>query len=437
VRFGATALVLATASAHAAGRPPLTTAVRFDAGDPRSLYVATTFGLLVSHDDGCSFRWICEANIGYGGVFDPKYAIARDGSIFATTFTGLEVSRDGGCSFAMATAERPVNDPDRIADTWIDAIDLGPDGAVWVGTAESGKPNDVYVSLDNGSTFASVGLSSPTIWWKSVRVAPSDARRVYVTGYEVAAPVAGGTRPRAHLLASDDGGARWTASPLAGVALGATPIVLALAVDPRDRDVVYVASWGAAGTRGDVLYRSRDGGATLERVLVAAGTIRDVAIVDERTVIVATTVASGPSLVGGPAYRSTDGGATFGPLPGAPQLACVARRADGVLFGCASNWAPDNMAIARSDDRGATWQRVARLSELAGPLSCEDGTGEQIRCARPWPALQRQLGANGPSPTCLAPAPTRTSSGGCCDAGGAPGGALVILVAFALRRRRA
>ena len=90
------ALVLASGIAHANGRPPLTNGVFFKSGDPHSQYVRTTFGLLISHDDGTTFNWVCEQNIGYGGVFDPKYAIATDGTIFATTFTGLRVSRDGG-----------------------------------------------------------------------------------------------------------------------------------------------------------------------------------------------------------------------------------------------------------------------------------------------------------------------------------------------------
>jgi hypothetical protein len=66
------AALLYPAAALANGRPPLTNGVHFRPGDNHSLYVATTFGLLVSHDDGCSFRWICEQNIGYGGTFDPK-----------------------------------------------------------------------------------------------------------------------------------------------------------------------------------------------------------------------------------------------------------------------------------------------------------------------------------------------------------------------------
>ena len=63
----ALALVLAASAAHANGRPPLTNGIHFKPNDPHSLYVATTFGLLISHDDGCTMNWICEGNIGYGG----------------------------------------------------------------------------------------------------------------------------------------------------------------------------------------------------------------------------------------------------------------------------------------------------------------------------------------------------------------------------------
>ena len=57
---------------------------------------------------------------------------------------------------------------------------------MWVGTAESGQPNDIYMSMDNGVTFTSRGMQSSTIWWKSVKVAPTNMARVYAAGYEVA-----------------------------------------------------------------------------------------------------------------------------------------------------------------------------------------------------------------------------------------------------------
>src|SRR5689334_16048118 len=132
--------------ASASGRPPVTSGIFFRPGDARSIFVRSTFGLLVSRDDGCSFRWVCEQAIGYGGQFDPKYAATADGTIFATTFTGLRVSRDGGCTWTTATADRPARDPGRVADIWVDALDLGPGGELWIATAESGRPNDVYRS---------------------------------------------------------------------------------------------------------------------------------------------------------------------------------------------------------------------------------------------------------------------------------------------------
>jgi hypothetical protein len=84
VRLGllAIACALAPALASANGRPPMTNGIHFRPGDAESLYVATTFGLLVS-PDGCQFHWLCEDNIG---------------------FDGLRVSRDGGCSFETASS---------------------------------------------------------------------------------------------------------------------------------------------------------------------------------------------------------------------------------------------------------------------------------------------------------------------------------------------
>ena len=168
VRMAVLALVLATAVAYANGRPPLTNGIFFRPGDAHSLYLRTTFGLLISHDDGCTFDWVCEQNIGYGGQFDPKYAIATDGTIFATTFTGLRVSHDGGCSFQNTGP-----------GIWIDAIDIGPTGEVWIGTAESGQPNDVYASSNNGVEFSSRSssrTSSLSVTRASVRSKRSDLR---------------------------------------------------------------------------------------------------------------------------------------------------------------------------------------------------------------------------------------------------------------------
>jgi len=435
------AAMLWPAVALANGRPPLTNGVHFQPGDNHSLYVATTFGLLVSHDDGCSFRWICEQNVGYGGTFDPKYRIAADGTIFATTYTGLRVSRDGGCAFTTATADQPANAPGRIADTWIDAIDIGPSGEVWVATADGTKPNNIYRSTDNGLSFAPAGMLSQAIWWKSIAIAPSRAQRIYASGYQVAGALADGGQmpPTAHFEITDDDGAHWTESPLAGVSVGSTPLVYAAGVDHGNPDVVFMSSVGANPPTGDRLYRSADGGMTWSEVLATTQPILDVTIEQAGTVLVAT--------LGGGSFQSSPSGTTFAPMTSSPQLACVGQRGDGAVYGCGANWDPDNKAIAKSTD-GTTWSKVFLFVELAGPVDCPAGTPELDTCGGQWPAVQQQFGATRPTACNAEPASDDTpvppkKVGGCCDAGGASLGQLGQLGLFALacgartlRRRR-
>ena len=423
-------------AASANGRAPMTNGVFFEPDDPHAIFIRTTFGLLISRDDGCSFRWVCEKAIGYGGEFDPKYKVAVDGTIFATTFEGLRVSRDGGCTWATATAELAPNAPGRVADIWIDAIDIGPTGELWVATAESARANDVFSSSDNAVTFQPRGLSSPTIWWKSVKVAPSDPQRVYLTGYQVAGRVGGRSSPSAHLKRSDDGGETWTELVLFGtrrdppsMRFGATPIVLVAAVDPLQPDTLLLTSLGANG-KGDRLYRSTDAGYSFDEVLATKNTIRDVLFASDGSVYVASLTGS---------FKSVDNGATFAPLAGSPELQCIGQRGTDPLIACGANWEPDFKAVALSADSSA-WSKVFRFVELAGPLACAPGTTTNAQCEPSWPALQQQFGATGPTcgvaPDQATPPPPKTPAG-CCGAGdGAPLGGLAILGWLAVLRRR-
>ena len=413
-------LVIAIASVsprlHANGRPPLTNGIFFQRNDPHALYVRTTFGLLVSHDDGCSFRWTCEQNIGYGGMFDPSYAIGDDGTLYAATFTGLRVSRDGGCSFTTATAQLPATDPGRISDMYVDGIDLGPTGDVWVVTADTTRTNDVFQSTDGGTTFAPRGLAPLAATWTSVKVAPSDPQRVYVSGYRLVPPTDASSAPVAHVMVTTDGGQMWNEASLAGVQLAATPLVAIAAVDPADPQRVYLISVGASGA-GDRLYRSLDGGMAFTEVLSTGQPIANVVIRDASTAIVATGVGGG--------YVSSDGGGSFAPLAGAPQLSCLGKRSDGSLVGCGTNWDPDFMAVAGSSD-AQHWQKIFRFIELDGPLACAPGTVAHDVCDQQlWPTLRQQFGATGPMCATAIDLPGTEVDGippprppGCCSVGG-------------------
>jgi hypothetical protein len=401
--------MLVASIAHATPAPMLD-GITSDRADPHDVYVASTFGLLVSHDDACSLHWVCAANLGYDGPWDPKYAISHD-AIFATTFRGLAISRDGGCSFTMARD---------LGSKWIDAIDLGPTGDVWVGTAISGAPNEVFVSRSDGATFTPVGLQSPKIFWKSVRVAPSDPGRVYASGYEVAPPTA-------HLESSRDGGSSWTASRLAGVALGSTPIVLVAAVDPTAADTFYLISVGANPPAGDRLYRTTDGGATFADVLDATGAIHDVVIDRARGVLVSTFRHAGTTKAAGLAFRARDG-ITFAPF-GDSSLACLGVAADGALLGCTAT------SLIRSTDDGRSWTELAKLGALAGPLACPAGTPEHDRCnAAEIAALvgpsERACAADADAPIATPTAPRG------CDAGAGSSWLVALLVMVYARASR-
>ncbi|HET9623179.1 MAG TPA: sialidase family protein, partial [Kofleriaceae bacterium] len=237
-------------------------------GRAGELVAEASFGVVVSHDGGCSARWICPAALGDLDDVAPAVRRGRDGALLVTTTRGLRVSHDGGCSFATA---------DGTDDTWIAAIDVATTGEVWLATADGRKANDVLRSTDGGATFAPAGLRSATIWWRGVTVAPGRAARVYASGYEVA-----GAAPRAHVAISDDGGAHWAESALAGVAVAATPLVIVKAVDPGNADRVFASSLGAAPD-GDRLYRSLDGGATWRDVGVT-GAITDVSIAGDTVI---------------------------------------------------------------------------------------------------------------------------------------------------------
>jgi len=117
-------------------------------------------------------------------------------------------------------------------------------------------------------TFATRGMLSPSVWWKSVKVAPSNTQVVYVAGYQVAGA------PTARLYRSEDGGAAWTERPLFGeqrdpptMQFGATPIVLVAAVDPKQPNTLFLTSLEANPPKGDRLYRSTDAGVTFKQVL--------------------------------------------------------------------------------------------------------------------------------------------------------------------------
>jgi uncharacterized protein (TIGR03382 family) len=441
------ALVAVAAPAWAHGQYPITRSVIFQPGMAPNYLLGTTFGLMVTHDDGGHFDIVCEQTVGYGGVYEPKFEFAADGTIYATTPTGLRISRDGGCTFETATEALPSGDPARFADQQVLAITLGPDQAIWAATGTAATVNKIYVSRDGGHTFAAAGLDSTTINWNGLAVAPGNALRVYATGQQPtqALPDAGLIQPTVQLRRTDDGGATWTELPITDLSFAINPDLAMLGVAPGNPDTVFVASLGAAGT-GDRLYRSTDAGAHWTAVLDTAFAIRGLVFRKDSSIVVATPATDGKDAL----FSSTDGGASFTPLSGvAPdphqlQAACLGERADGTMFGCGTNWDPDFAALARAPGLGP-WTKVFRFVDLRGPVSCPAGTIQHDVCElEQWPMLKQYFGITDPlvdgAPTPDAgPAPAPPA--GCCSASASDAGGAVAVIALVgvglwLARRR-
>jgi len=142
----------------------------------------------------------------------------------------------------------------------------------------------------------------------SMAVDPDNADRLYATcGLYLSDRVGDGGVAR-----SDDRGATWTVTRLAGVKLGGNAMGRGtgerLQVDPADSNTIWL------GTNQDGLWVSRDRGATFARAPGYAQKSVSTLLIAGR-IIYAGSGEAGEGL-----FRSTDGGQAFAAVPGSPKL---------------------------------------------------------------------------------------------------------------------
>jgi hypothetical protein len=448
VLVGVLVAALAPATASGNGRPAAPANIRLHPTQQGRLLLGATFGLVESTDGGAATAWVCEDAIGYGGEYDPDYAFhpSRD-EIWSTTFKGLRVTRDGGCTWTTIGAPFAT-------DTWIGEVEIGGDGRVWAATSSGASTNDVYVSSD-GETFTSVGLADATGWWESLKIAPQDPDRIYVTGYRTTPSEDG------YIKKSIDGGASWTDVPETGIAFGMDPRMSVLGVSPVDPEVVFLRVLNAGEPLGDAIYRSADGGTTWTLVLQLAHAMRGFAISpDGQTVYAGTAklcaddeplLPDAGLLQKGCLFKSTAGGAvdTWVKAGYSPRLGpdntpntsnALAIDQDGTLYAGGSS-SIDGWLVGKSTDGAATFTRFLAASDIDAPLECAEGTEQRACALEKWGAICTQIGA---CPIADAgPAADAGSGGGgsdCCAVAPSPaqllGGALLALVAAATAFRR-
>ncbi len=376
------------AAAH--GVVPQSVGVSPRPGVATEALVSTTFGGLLTTDDGASFRWLCEEAVGLTSGQKATWVDLPDGTLVAGAFAGLFVSSDHGCSWAR-------RDPQ--AASGVSALTVSGN-RLYVASGRYGVENHVWFSDDAAATFTPTALSSALEFYSSVVVARGRTQRVYVGAWYFDPPAAA-------LLSSDDNATNFVRHVLT-TQLPGTSGFSVLAVSPTNPDLLLA---GATEDRADPrswVLRSADAGQTFSVVLEVSSPVTTAAFADDGV----TAWVS----IGGTLRRSSDRGLTWQAEVSPTGDACVVT-AEGRAWLCGKQEL-DGFALARSNQLvpptpWLTWSRVA------GVAACPAGSPTAMTCEVFWPTLAQQLGLPPPvpEPDAGVDPPTPTSRGCGCEAG--------------------
>jgi MYXO-CTERM domain-containing protein len=414
-------------NAHANGRFPRAQQVVVQPGEaPRTTAIRTTFGIVMSDDARATFRFFCEEAFQYLDGQDPSIIVSPGGALLLGLNDGLVLFPPDRCSPERVPAFETQSVVDLASD---------PTGHIVFAAMTSSDPipvSRVARSDDGGRTFVmpASGISNERL--QTVEVAPSNASRVYASGYVY-------SNGRDVLLRSDDGGATFehTMAFIEGTAGWYIS-----AVDPQRPDVLYLRAElavtssdpDAGDSRASVLLRSDDAGDHFVEIGRTRGPMRGFAMSDDGRTL----------WIGGPAdgiSRSDDGA----PFVHVSDVSAECMRFDhGELLVC-ETFDVGGILLGRSLDRGATVESVVRYSELQGPPTCPHGTIIGDICPSRWSRTRSIIDPLGstmdagfdasPIEPITAPPPTcncRAAGGG----DGARGGWGIAIVAGALSRSR-
>jgi photosystem II stability/assembly factor-like uncharacterized protein len=361
----AATLIFGEEAALANGRFPATNAVVVQPGNPKTIALRATFGLLLSKDDGASWDWICESAIGYSGNEDPSLVLTASGAMVVGTFNGTSRSVDGGCHWSHA-ATWPTNvidlttrhrSPDRIVAVTNAFSKMGDAGS-------NLYASQVLISEDAGASWSVRSTLDPTLLIDSIEVDPSDEARAYVSAVRTSEHATRGV-----LLVSTDGGAHWKELEIKLIAQEHGAYIAA--VDTQNPSRIYVRT---ASTDTSRLLVSNDAGASFHEI-AHGGLLRGFALADDGATIFAGD-NSGLS-------RASTKDDHFDRVSSTP-IQCLTSIGTS-LWACAPTSV--GYVLGASTDHGATFAPKLTLAGMRGELQCTAPSSLDV-CAADWSALQ-------------------------------------------------
>jgi hypothetical protein len=353
------------------------------------LWLRATHGVLTSPDRGKTWRWVCEEAVGYTGIADPSIGVTATGAVLVGT-SGLSISRDEGCDWKL----HPTFGDQFIADLSVDPNDGNRVILLTSTNIDGSLLTEVWRSLDSGETWTRLASTlDPALVGYTLDAAPSDPRRIYVTGtlYRSADT---GPATQGQIYVSNDEGATFTAYDIPGTDI--EHLAYLAAVHPTNPDALYVRVRGPNSPSPDqtvenFLLYSDDGARTFREIRRARADFLGFALSpDGGTVLVGLGDPRVPMQL-----RPVDKGALG--LYSASAPAHEFQRLSpghigGLTFENEELWLSTSQfdqefELMRSGDRGQTLEGVMRLRDLEGPVICPCETSTGAACPNRWPRL--------------------------------------------------
>src|SRR5229473_2111041 len=387
--FAAVTVFTAASPVLANGAFPDEFSIHFPPDAPHRILIGANFGLLVSEDDGATWRYACEpwvvaeSNAALASANVIFYQVAADGVLLADA-ANLTRSTDVACTWPTSTGS--------ITGQVITDFFPDPNDATFV-VAEIAVSTGSYIiaSHDGGKTFDAPHLYDTPDLLTGIEIARSKAGVVYATSVP---SNSGGT---AKFLASTNSGAvgTWTATELR-IPPGTQPRILA--VDPLDEKKVYLRLLMGLS---DAMAVTLDGGQTFKTVLNINGQFSSFLRAGDGA-IYAGTMDSKLYVRPGSATDPTAFTSHH-----APHLRCLGQRPGTIRIYACADMTLDGFSLGSSDDNGATFQPVMSFTQLLGPLTCTPREPRPMRMTATRARMRPTSSAS--CSGCGAPAGRRTS----------------------------